>query len=35
MKEKKMEEEKKENTAPECRKNNDLRTFVIAIVLRV
>ena len=25
-------EEKKENTAPECRKNNDLRTFAIALL---
>ena len=30
-----MEEEKRENTAPECRKNNDLRTFVIALLTSV
>ena len=28
-------EEKKENTAPECRKNNDLRTFVIALLTAI
>ena len=30
-----MEEEKRETTAPECRKNNDLRTFVIALLTAV
>ena len=30
-----MEEERKENTAPECRNNNDLRTFVIALLTAV
>ena len=28
-------EEKKENTAPECRKNNDLRTFTIALLTAI
>jgi len=28
-------EEKKENAAPECRKNNDLRTFMIALLTAV
>ena len=30
-----MEEERRETTAPECRKNNDLRTFVIALLTSV
>ena len=30
-----MEEEKKENTAPECRKNSDLRTFMIALLTAI
>ena len=28
-------EEKKENTAPECRKNSDLRTFMIALLTAI
>ena len=28
-------EEKKENAAPECRKNNDLRTFFIALLTAI
>ena len=30
-----MEEEKKENAAPECRKNSDLRTFMIALLTAI